>query len=141
MGAGFLHTLELALDAAVDWACTPRSDGSLLIDDRMVRYRLGRVAMNMEAGLATPGPMGRVKSSEALVHGAAELMDLVGSAALVSEGSPGAEVTGLIEYAHRYAQGTATYGGTVEVFHGIIAQHVLGLPRPSYPGAKVLVDR
>ena len=43
--------------------------------------------------------------------------------------------------AHRFAQGTATYGGTVEVFHGIIAQHVLGLPRPSYPGSKVLVSR
>jgi hypothetical protein len=27
------------------------------------------------------------------------------------------------------------------VCHGIIAQHVVGLPKPSYPGAKVLVDR
>jgi len=141
IGTSFLHTLELALDAAVDWACTPRSDGSRPIDDRMVRYRLGRVAMNLEAGLSTPGPMGRVKGSEALVTGAAELMDLVGTGALVSEGSQGAEVTGMIEYAHRFAQGTATYGGTLEVFHGIIAQHVLGLPKPSYPGAKVLVDR
>src|SRR5579863_863237 len=139
IGTSFLHTLELALDAAVSWACTPRGDGSRPIDDRMVRYRLGRVAMNLEAGLSTPGPMGRVKGSEALVTGAAELMDLVGAGALVSEGSPGAEVTGMIEYAHRFAQGTATYGGTLEVFHGIIAQHVLGLPKPSYPGARVLV--
>ena len=69
----------------MDWACTPRSDGSRPIDDRMVRYRLGRVAMNLEAGLSTPGPMGRVKGSEALVTGAAELMDLVGTGALVSE--------------------------------------------------------
>ena len=46
-----------------------------------------------------------------------------------------------IDFAHRYAQGTATYGGTVEVFRGIIAQHVLGLPRPSYPGAKVLIQK
>jgi Amidase len=30
---------------------------------------------------------------------------------------------------------------TVEVFHGIIAQHVLGLPRPAYPGSKTLVSR
>ena len=56
-----------------------------------------------------------------------------------SAGGDGAELTGAIDYAHRFAQGTATYGGTVEVFHGIIAQHVLGLPRPSYPGSKVLV--
>ena len=107
----------------------------------MVRYRLGAVAMHMEAGLVTPGPMGRVKGSDALVRGAAELMDLTGPASLLSEGSPGAGTTGVIDYAHRFAQGTATYGGTVEVFHGIIAQHVLGLPRPGYPGSKVLVSR
>jgi hypothetical protein len=68
-------------------------------------------------------------------------MDLAGPASRLSEGSPGAELTGAIEAAHRFAQGTATYGGTVEVFHGIIAQHVLGLPRPSYPGSKALVSR
>ena len=85
--------------------------------------------------------MGRVKSSEALVHGAAALMDLVGPEAVVSEGSRGRPRHGRIDFAHRYAQGTATYGGTVEVFRGMIAQHVLGLPRPSYPGAKVLVQK
>jgi len=139
-GATWLHTLERALDSAIIWASTATAaDGRRLIEDRMVRYRLGQVALQMEAGFATPGPMGRVKGSDALVHGAAELMDLVGPAALRSEGSPGAEVTGAIEFAHRFAQGTATYGGTVEVFHGIIAQHVLGLPRPNYPGSKQLV--
>jgi 3-oxocholest-4-en-26-oyl-CoA dehydrogenase alpha subunit len=97
--------------------------------------------MHLEAGLVTPGPMGWVKGSDVLVHGAAELMDLVGPASLLSEGSPDADLTGVIDYAHRFAQGTATYGGTVEAFHGIIAQHVLGLPRPSYPGSKMLVSR
>ena len=33
------------------------------------------------------------------------------------------------EYAHRYAQGTATYGGTTDVYRNIIAEHYLGLPR------------
>jgi len=142
IGSSFLATLGRAIDSAVAWACTTnRGDGSRPIDDRLVRYRLGAVAMHMEAGLNTPGPMGRVKGSEALVRGAAELMDLVGPLSLLSEGTPDAEATGAIDYAHRFAQGTATYGGTVEVFHGIIAQHVLGLPRPSYPGSKVLVSR
>jgi alkylation response protein AidB-like acyl-CoA dehydrogenase len=95
--------------------------------------------MHMEAGFVTPGPMGRVKGSDALVHGAAELMDLVGTASLQSEGSPGAAECGAIEFAHRFAQGTATYGGTVEVFRQMIAQHILGLPRPVYPGSKTLV--
>jgi alkylation response protein AidB-like acyl-CoA dehydrogenase len=142
IGTSFLHTLGRAIDSAVAWACTTtRADGTRPIDDRMVRYRLGTVAMHMEAGLVTPGPMGRVKGSDALVRGAAELMDLTGPASLLSEGSPGAGSTGVIEGAHRFAQGTATYGGTLEVFHGIIAQHVLGLPRPGYPGSKVLVSR
>ncbi len=75
------------------------------------------------------------------MRGAAALIDLVGPEALVSEGTEGALGDGYIDFAHRYAQGTATYGGTVEVFRGIIAQHVLGLPRPSYPGSKVLVQK
>lgn len=142
IGTSFLSVLGQAIDSALDWACTTiRADGSRPVEDRMVRYRLGLVALHMEAGLVTPGPMGRVKGSEALVRGAAALMDLVGPASLLSEGSPGADLTGAIDYAHRFAQGTATYGGTVEVFHGIIAQHVLGLPRPSYPGSKTLVSR
>jgi hypothetical protein len=44
----------------------------------------------------------------------------------------------------RYQLGTVALhmeAGLVEVFHGIIAQHVLGLPRPSYPGSKVLIGR
>jgi 3-oxocholest-4-en-26-oyl-CoA dehydrogenase alpha subunit len=142
IGTSFLQTLGRAIDSALAWACTTtRADGSRPIDDRMVRYRLGMVALHMEAGLVTPGPMGRVKGSEALVRGAADLMDLVGTASLLSEGTLAAGLTGEIEAAHRFAQGTATYGGTVEVFHGIIAQHVLGLPRPSYPGSKTLVSR
>jgi hypothetical protein len=66
---------------------------------------------------------------------------LIGAESLLCEGSPGSEFTGAVEYAHRFAQGTAPYGGTVEVFRQIIAQHVLGLPRPTYPGSKVLASQ
>lgn len=141
IGTTFVHELERALDAAVTWATTLREDGTRPADDPSVCYRLGQVEMEIQAALSTPGPMGRVKGSEALVHGAAALMDLVGPEAVISEGVAGAVGGGRIDYAHRYAQGTATYGGTVEVFRGIIAQHVLGLPRPVYPGAKVLVQK
>ena len=51
----------------------------------------------------------------------------------------GAIGDGVIEFAHRQAQHTATPGGTVEVFRTIIAQHDLGLPRPDYPGRKVFL--
>ncbi len=103
----------------------------------MVRYRLGAVAMHLEAGLVAPGPMGRVKGSDALVRGAAELMDRLAAVGR----PPRRRHHGRDRLRHRLAQGTATYGGTVEVFHGIIAQHVLGLPRRGYPGSKVLVSR
>jgi hypothetical protein len=44
-----------------------------------------------------------------------------------------------VEYAQRFAQGTTTYGGTVEVFRNIIAQHDLGLPPLALPGRRVFL--
>jgi alkylation response protein AidB-like acyl-CoA dehydrogenase len=141
IGRNFLRHLERALDAAAQWAATTtRPDGTRACDDSSVKLRLGKVATELEAGICTPGPMGRVLGSEALVRGAAELVDLVGPAALVSQGGEGAVGSGTIDYAHRFAQGTATYGGTVEVFRNIISQHVLGLPQMNYPGRKVFIQ-
>jgi 3-oxocholest-4-en-26-oyl-CoA dehydrogenase alpha subunit len=141
IGVSFLHPLEKALDEAVQWAASStRPDGSHPLDDPLVRYRLGQVAVEIEAALCTPGPMGRVKGSDVVVRAAADLIDLVGPAALLPHGADGAVGGGDIELAHRYAQGTATYGGTVEVFRTIIAQQILGLPRPDFPGRKVLVS-
>jgi hypothetical protein len=73
--------------------------------------------------------------------GCEELIDLVGPAATLPYGAEGAIGDGVIEYAHREAQHTATPGGTVEVFRTIIAQHDLGLPRPDYPGRKVFLQQ
>jgi hypothetical protein len=83
--------------------------------------------------------MGRNKSSLAYIDGVAALIDLVGPQALIAHGGEGAIEDGAIEWAHRFAQGTATYGGTTEVFKNIIAQHELGLPRLRLPGDKQLV--
>jgi alkylation response protein AidB-like acyl-CoA dehydrogenase len=139
IGRAFLRPLEVALDATTAWARRRRPDGSRPIDDPSVVTRLVRVAVELEAGIVTPGPMGRVKGSRALVEGAAELLDLTGAEGLLSPGADGAIGHGDVDFAHRWAQGTATYGGTIEVFQTIIAQHVLGLPRASYPGSKVLM--
>ena len=83
--------------------------------------------------------MGRVKGSDVARLGCEELIDLVGPAATLPYGAEGAISDGIIEFAHRQAQHTATPGGTVEVFRTIIAQHDLGLPRPDYPGRKVFL--
>jgi alkylation response protein AidB-like acyl-CoA dehydrogenase len=139
VGHDFLRALEPALAAAGTWAATPGPDGTRPADDPTVLMRLGRVATDLEAGICTPGPQGRVKGSEVLIAAAADLIDLVGPLGLLDHNAPGTLGGGAIDFAHRYAQGTATYAGTVEVFRNIIAQHVLGLPRPTYPGSKAFL--
>ena len=142
IGRAFLRPLEAALDTAIDWARDPPGPTARGQPTTRPCWRgWARIATELEAGICTPGPMGRVKGSLALVEGAAELIDLVGPLALVCSTAPGVPGDGAIDYAHRFAQGTATYGGTVEVFRTIIAQHVLGLPRPTYPGSKVFMPR
>lgn len=141
VGRAFLRYLEDALDAAAVWACqTLGADDRILADDRATQLRLGRIATELEAGISTPGPMGRVLGSEALVRGSADLMDLVGSQALIEADSEGTVGGGIVEHAHRFAQGTATYGGTVEVFRTIISQHTLGLPQLNLPGRRTFLQ-
>lgn len=139
-GATFARLLARAVRAAAAWAAQPGPDGRRRADDPAFVRRLGALAVQAEAALATSGAASRVKGSEALIRGAAELIDLIGPEALLARGQSGAAADGLFDEVHRFAQGTATYGGTVEVFRTIIAQHELGLPRPDYPGRKVLVS-
>jgi alkylation response protein AidB-like acyl-CoA dehydrogenase len=139
IGASWARLQGEAVRAAFGWANTAsRPDGSRPIDDPLIRARLGGLALEVEAALATPGPMGRICVAETIIRGAAELMDLVGPEALLPHGADGCVAGGVIDYAHRFAQGTAIYGGTNEVFRNIVAQHVLGLPRPIYPGSRSL---
>ncbi|SEO59388.1 acyl-CoA dehydrogenase family protein [Trujillonella endophytica] len=137
--AMFMGTREFerAIDAAARWAKrTSRPDGTLVADDPAFLDRLGRLAVSTEASWVTPAAMGRTKSSLSFIAGIAELMDMVGPEAVLAHGAEGAIEGGEIDFAHRFAQGTATYGGTTEVFKGMIAQHVLGLPRLNLPGSK-----
>ena len=128
---------EAAIDAAARWAKrTTRPDGTLVADDPAFLDRLGHLVVETEAIRVTPGAMGRNKSSLSSIAGIAELIDMVGPEALLAHGSDGAIEDGVIDSAHRFAQGTATYGGTTEVFKGMVAQHVLGLPRLNLPGSK-----
>ena len=136
----YTRVFETAIDATARWAKrTTRPDGTLVAEDPVFLDRLGRQIVEAEASRVTPGLMGRNKGSLTLIAGAAELVDLVGPEALLAHGADGAIDDGAIDYAHRFAQGTATYGGTTEVFKGMIAQHVLGLPRATFPGSKALV--
>ncbi len=114
---------------AVEWARQPDVDGKRPIDDPGVRRRLARVALDLETMSLAPGPMGRIVSSENLIRSARDLIDLLGPAGVLSHDADGAVGGGWIEYSHRFAQGTAIYGGTTDVHRNIIAERMLGLPR------------
>jgi 3-oxocholest-4-en-26-oyl-CoA dehydrogenase alpha subunit len=131
----------VAFDATVDWARNAtRPDGSHPIDDPAVRMRLGRVAADIEWAVCTEGTMGRVAGAELNLRVASELGDIIGAPSLLPYETDGAIDDGDVERAHRFAQPTITYGGSVEVFRQMIARHDLGLPRPHYPGSKEVVN-
>lgn len=127
--------LARCVDAVHEWAWASEDEGGgLLAESLDFRLQLGLVAVEAEAALSAPGHHGRVKASEALIEGSARLLELMGPTAFRSDNTSAAATGHLIETTHRYAQGTAIYGGTTEVFRNIIAYQDLGLPRPAYPG-------
>jgi alkylation response protein AidB-like acyl-CoA dehydrogenase len=123
-----------ALDRVMTAAST---DPQGPLDDRSVNYRLGRSFAKVEAALATPSIFGRVAIAQTMRDIAADLMDVFGAASALPIESDGAVGAGAAEYLYRYAPLTGIYGGTLEVFRNMIAQHVLGLGRPNYSPPKV----
>lgn len=124
---GLVHRLS---DAGLRWAVTTRQpDGSLPIEDPLVRERVAQVALDAEVSFLPGGPMSKVMTAEALIRDAADLLDLVGPAGTLPTGEDGAVCDGEIEFMHRFAQGTAIYGGSIEIFHNLLAERELGLPR------------
>jgi alkylation response protein AidB-like acyl-CoA dehydrogenase len=99
------------------------------LSDDTVSFRLGRSVARLEATLSTPGMFGRVAIAAALREISPELMDVQGTAASLASDELDAQ------YLFRLAVPTGIYGGTLEVFRNMIAQHALGLGRPSYAPA------
>lgn len=104
------------------------------VSDGAIAYRLGRDVARTEAALSTPDMYGRVANATALREVAPDLMELLGATAVLPTGTPGAADDGRSEYVFRLAGPMGIYGGTLEVFRNMIAQHALGLPRPTYTG-------
>jgi 3-oxocholest-4-en-26-oyl-CoA dehydrogenase alpha subunit len=104
-------------------------------DDRAVQYRLGRDVARLDAAMSTPEMFGRVAIAQTLRDVTPDLMDLLGAAAALPVGTRGAANAaddGGVEFLFRLAGPTGVYGGTLEVFRNMIAQHALGLGRPNY---------
>jgi 3-oxocholest-4-en-26-oyl-CoA dehydrogenase alpha subunit len=116
----------LLLGEAVDGVAARASD------DDAVKYRLGRSIAKMEAAMSTPDMYGRVAIAQTMRDIAPELMDILGTSAALPVGTDGSADDGGAEYIFRLAGPTGIYGGTLEVFRNMIAQHALGLGRPNY---------
>jgi 3-oxocholest-4-en-26-oyl-CoA dehydrogenase alpha subunit len=121
-----------AIDRIAALVAQPRADGRRLLDDKSVAYRLGRSIARTEAALSTPGMFGRVANAQTMRDVAPDLMDLLGTASALPVDTNGAADDGGAEYIFRLASPTGIYGGTLEVFRNMIAQHALGLGRPNY---------
>jgi 3-oxocholest-4-en-26-oyl-CoA dehydrogenase alpha subunit len=74
--------------------------------------------------MSTPDMFGRVAIAQTMRDVAPDLMDILGTSSSVSDEAA--------EYIFRLAGPTGIYGGTLEVFRNMIAQHALGLGRPNY---------
>lgn len=115
---------------------TPDAQGRKAIDDDSVAYRLGRSVARMEVAISTPSIFGRVALAQSMRDVAPDLMDVLGTASTLPVGTDGAADDGAAEYVYRFAPLVGIYGGTLEVFRNMIAQHVLGLGRPNYSPPK-----
>jgi alkylation response protein AidB-like acyl-CoA dehydrogenase len=134
-GSAYAVTLARLIDHVVDWARAEHGpDGRPLIEDPRVQDRLARAALDLEVADVTPGPMGRVITSDVLIRDAADLLEIVGPLGLVPHGEPDAVIDGYPEYAYRFAPGTAIYGGSTDIHRNMIAQLFLGLPRSTPKG-------
>jgi alkylation response protein AidB-like acyl-CoA dehydrogenase len=132
--------MSAAVDAVAARVSRPDPSGRRPIDDGSVAYRLGRSAARMEAALSTPSIFGRVALAQTMRDIGPDLMDVAGPASVlpaeIPETFPGAADDGASEYLYRFAPLAGIYGGTLEVFRNMIAQHVLGLGKPNYSPPK-----
>jgi alkylation response protein AidB-like acyl-CoA dehydrogenase len=104
------------------------------VDDAAVKYRLGRAVARMEAALSTPGMFGRVAIAQTMRDISPDLMDMLGTASALPADAEGSASDGAAEHLYRLALPLGIYGGTLEVFRNMIAQHTLKLGRPNYGG-------
>ncbi|MBP2453370.1 acyl-CoA dehydrogenase family protein [Mycolicibacterium lutetiense] len=128
-----MHQAGFMAEAADNVAALVGTSGA--IDDGSVAYRLGRSVARMEASLSAPSIFGRVALAQTMRDIAPDLMDIAGSVAALPVGADGG-ADDRSEYVYRFAPLVGIYGGTLEVFRNMIAQHVLGLGKPNYSAPK-----
>ncbi|MGI8335842.1 acyl-CoA dehydrogenase family protein [Actinomadura scrupuli] len=147
--ASFSGEQHRLVEALTRWACaTADGDGRPRSADPDVQERIGRSRTELEVSklllrraallraqkdpsLVGRGSMSKLFSTERLQRQAEETLELVGPDGVRALDDPTAIEGGIIEHMVRHAKGTTIYAGTSEIQRNIIAQHALGLPRPS----------
>lgn len=130
--AGHGNLMAEAVDAVAAALSRAGPDGRRPVDDQAVAYRLGRCVARVEAAQGTPTMFGRVAIAQTMRDVSTELMNLLGAAGALPTDAEGSPDGGAAEYVFRLAVPTGIYGGTLEVFRNMIAEHALGLGRASY---------
>jgi 3-oxocholest-4-en-26-oyl-CoA dehydrogenase alpha subunit len=135
-------------DEMVAWAASTESgQGGVMIDIPWVQAGLARCHARLEAmkllnwrmtadtaaGTLKPADSSAVKvyGTECLIDVYRTLLEIVGPAAPLVAGSPGAVLRGELERAARAAQINTFGGGVNEVQREIVATMGLGMPRPT----------
>jgi len=132
--AGHGDLMAETVDTVAALLSEPDPDGRRPLDDESVKYRLGRSFARMEAAISTPEMFGRVAIAQTMRDISPDLMEMLGTASALPTDTPGSATDGAAEYLFRLSLPLGIYGGTLEVFRNMIAQHALGLGRPNYPG-------
>jgi 3-oxocholest-4-en-26-oyl-CoA dehydrogenase alpha subunit len=135
--------VQHALAEVTDWARSAKlADGRRVVDAEWVRLNLARVHAKVDvlkllnwriaSQSGSPGAAAasatKVYGTELTIEACRLLMEVLGAAAQVRAGSPGAVLAGRIERMHRSALILTFGGGTNEVQRDIIAVATLGLP-------------
>ena len=128
------------------WAqAARREDGTRVFDDPAVRERLARIAIEAEVsrllgmrtawvaatgGLpGTEGSAAKLFSSESAQRQHWDLLDILGSEAVLRREAGDAPLSAAVEEAFRRGVVGTIYGGSTEIMREIVAERVLGLPR------------
>jgi len=128
------HGTEMAdaVDKTAAMVAEADCGGRRPLDDESVKYRLGRSVARMEAALSAPGMFGRVAIAQTMRDISGDLMDVMGAASALPTDTQGSADDGAAEHIFRLALPVGIYGGSLEVFRNMIAQHALNLGRPAY---------
>lgn len=145
-GGGGRRSGPTLAEQVATWAQrTRRDDGTRVYDDATVKERLARIAIDAEvtrllgmrtAWISATGGLPGTEGSAAKLFGAEsaqrqhwDLLDILGSEAVLNREAGDAPMTAAVEEAFRRGVVGTIYGGSSEIMREIVAERVLGLPR------------